>query len=135
MRSLNSSPLPLAASRCSHSARSLAPRAPAFPPAARAPPPRLGDIVGDFERRKVPAKLLASGGDLLRSQGRAVRGGSALLVGCAIANDRLAADQRRPRIGNSLVDHLGNLGRIQPVAFAGMPAHRVVAGDPNLLAA
>ena len=49
--------------------------------------------------------------------------GGALLVGRAIADDRLAADQRRPRVGHRLVDRLRHLAAVHPVALDRMPAH------------
>ena len=48
---------------------------------------------GEFLR--IQTEALACGFNLVLAERRAVRRGRALLVGCAIADDRLAADQRR----------------------------------------
>ena len=57
-----------------------------------------------------------------------------LLVGCAEADDRLAADQARPRVGERLLDRAADVIGIEAVALAGMPLRRPVARNHVLVA-
>ena len=58
--------------------------------------PVAANVVGNHERLVRPVELAAGRGDLVRAERRAVRRLGALLVRRAVADDRLAADQRRP---------------------------------------
>src|SRR6185312_11650024 len=57
--------------------------------------PAFVDVGGDLEGRILPAELLAAQGHFVRAQGRTVAGLGAFLVGGTVADDGLAADQRR----------------------------------------
>src|SRR5690606_12297993 len=63
--------------------------------AARGRIPRGFDLVGNHERRMLPAERLARRRDLLRTERGAVRRRGALLRRRAPADRRLTADQRR----------------------------------------
>src|SRR5205085_3929435 len=72
-------------------------------------------VVRDLERRPVPAERLPRCRDLLGPQRRAVGRCRALLVGRAIADDRLAPDETRTRVGDRLAQRLADLAGVEPV--------------------
>ncbi len=90
-------------------------------------PPGLGDVVGEFERPMIPAQFLARRGDFVGAERGTMGGGGALLVGRALADDRPAGDQRRPRIGQRGVDGAADVGPVVAVAADDMPAISRVA--------
>jgi hypothetical protein len=92
-------------------------------------PPGGEDRFGNVEGLAVPHQLLARGGDLVVAQSGAVGSRGALLIGRAPADDRAAADQRRPRVGQRLVDGAADVGGIVAVAGDGVPAIGPVAGE------
>ena len=97
------------------------------------------DIVRDLERLIGPVEGDAGRGHLVRPQRRAVAGFTALLVGRALANHGLAADERGPgglvarrlygglhfrgAVAIDVVDHLPAIG---------LEARRGVIGEPTL---
>ena len=85
------------------------------------------DVVGDGEFVRRQAELLARRRHLVLAERRAVGGRSALFIGRAIADHRLAADQARPHVGDGLFERLADLARIEPVAFDRVPARRGMA--------
>src|SRR5690242_10026875 len=66
--------------------------------------PRGEHVVGNREFLVVEPEFLAGGLDLFLAERRAMRRRRALLVRSAIADDRLAADQARPRVGERFLD-------------------------------
>ena len=101
--------------------------------------PARVDVVGYLEGRVVPADVAAGGGDLLVAQRRPVARLAALLVGRALADECLAADQRGPvRLGPRRVDGGGDGGRVVAVHLGdhvpavGLKAPRRVVGEPAL---
>src|SRR5207302_9411706 len=81
------------------------------------------DRLGDLERRVGPAELFACRCDLVLAERRAVRGRRALLVGRAVADDRLAGDQRR-LVGDlaRLADGAGDGVRVLTIDTLHVPA-------------
>ena len=96
-------------------------------------PPCGEDIVRDRELLRVKAKLGASRLDLVLAQRGAMRCRRALLVRSAEADDRLAADQRRPRIGLRFIDRPRNVVCIEAVALRDVPLRRDMACDDILV--
>ena len=101
-------------------------------PLARLQPARA-NVVRHLERRIMPSQSLTRRRHLGRAQRRAMGGRRPLLVGRALADDRAAAHQRRPRIGDGSVQRRGDRGGIVPVALHHMPAARHIARR-NILA-
>src|SRR3546814_1694764 len=77
----------------------------------------------------LPGKLVPRGSHLVMAERGAMRRRRALLIGGAIADDRVAIDQRRARIGQRLVDRAANVGEVVTVAGDGVPARRAIAGQ------
>src|SRR5690606_35402331 len=76
------------------------PLGPGGGPAASRLAPGCSDIGRDLKGRNVPAELLAGGSDLVGSKRRAMGRSGPLLGRSAIADDRLAADERGPWVGD-----------------------------------
>ena len=91
-------------------------------------------VVGNGELLGFEPELLARCLDLVLAERRTVGRRRALLVGRAKADDRPAADQARPRIGDRFLDRAAHVAGVEPVAFAGMPLRRLMAGDHVLVA-
>ena len=127
MRARNSTLRPSESSRSCHCAWSTEPRLPGRAPGGQ-------HIVRDFERRQVPAKLDPRRGNLVRAERGAMGRGSALLVGRAKADDRLAANEARPRVGERFLDRAVDGAGIEPIAFARVPLRGLVPGDHVLVA-
>ena len=72
--------------------------------------------------------------DLVLAKRRAMGGGCALLVGRTKANDRLAADEARSRVGKRFHDRTADVAAVEAVAFAHVPLRRLVSGDHILIA-
>src|SRR5690606_979607 len=87
-------------------------------------------VAGDFERRIFPAEFLASRSDLVIPQRRTMRFRGALLVGCALADDRLARHQRWPGIGLGRLNGAVDILYIVSVTAFDMPAGGGIAGLP-----
>src|SRR5690606_23008239 len=85
------------------------------------------------ERLGGPAEIFARGGDLVGAERVAVDRGGALLVRRALADHRLAGDQRRARVGLGFGQRAADAVEIVPVAFDGVPAGGAVTGG-NVLA-
>ena len=84
--------------------------------------PGLQHVVGQFERRMRPGERLSRPVDLRRAERRAVAALLALLGRRAIADERAAADERRPRIGLRGGDRLRHRFGIVAVDMGDMPA-------------
>ena len=97
--------------------------------------PRFGDIVRHCKFRRGQAKLLARRLDLGLAERRAMRRRRALLVGRAIADDRLTANKRWPLVGHRLVDCLADLAGVEPIALERLPTARGVARHDVFVAA
>ncbi len=82
----------------------------------------------DFEGRRGPAQRRAGRRDFVRTQRRAVDRVRALLVGRALADHRLAGDQRRTAVSQCGAYGAADGRRIVPVAAFGVPAGRLEAG-------
>ena len=54
--------------------------------------------------------------------------GTALLIGGAIANNRVAGDQRRPRVCDGFCHRTFDIVKIMTVAFHHMPSGGGIAG-------
>src|SRR3546814_11255488 len=94
--------------------------------------PGVDHVAGEVERVMLPGKLVPRGSHLVMAERGAMRRRRALLIGGAIADDRVAIDQRRARIGQRLVDRAANVGEVVTVAGDGVPARRPIAGPPIL---
>ena len=105
--------------------------------AALARAPRRVDRLRNRERRVRPAERRARGGDLLLAERRAVHGLGALLVRRALADHRLAADERRA-VGDGLRRRDGRVDGVDVVAVDAadhvpavrLEASRRVVGEP-----
>ncbi len=104
-----------------------------LPPLARVAPGGK-HILGNLERRRIPAELLARGGHFVGTERGAVSRLGPLLVGGPVADDRLATDQRGARVGDCCLDRLRDLGAVEPVAFDCVPLRRIEAGEHVLVA-
>ena len=91
--------------------------------------PGGGDLGRDDEGRLGPAQFLPGRRDLVRAQGRAMHRRRALLVGCALADQRLAGDQRGARIDPGRGDRGGDGFLVVAVDGADMPAAGSEAGQ------
>src|SRR6185503_9833902 len=97
------------------------------------------DRLGNLEGRMLPADRLAGGRDLLVAERRAVDRVGPRLVGRALADHRLAADERWfARIGARLLDRRPHGARVMAVDVGddvpaiGGEAHRRVVAKPAL---
>ena len=99
-------------------------------PARGDPGPCGMNILGDLERRVVPAQPGAGGGDFFVAQRRAMHVMAALLVRCAKADHGAAGDHRGARVGLGLGQRGGDPVGIVPVAGHHVPARR---REPRLL--
>jgi len=96
--------------------------------------PRGQHVVGDGELLTLQPKLLARRFDFLPAERGAVGRGGALLVGRAVADDRPAADQARPLVGDRLFQCAADLAGVEPVALGRVPATRRIARHHVLVA-
>jgi len=92
------------------------------------------NVVGDFERGLIPAELDAGRGHFVSAKCGAVGCRRPLLVGSAEADDRLAADQARPRVGERFLDRAIHVVCVETVALAGVPLAGLIAGEHVLVA-
>ena len=75
-------------------------------------------VVGNGEFVGLESELLARRLDLVLAERGTVGRGGPLLVGRAEADDRLAADQARARVGRRFLDRAADVVGVEAVAFA-----------------
>ena len=88
--------------------------------------PGVGDVLGQFERRRLPVQRLAGRGHLVPAERAAVDLLCPLLMGRALADDCLAADQGRQLVPLRLGQRGFDAGMIVAVAFDHVPAGRPI---------
>ena len=99
--------------------------------------PARVNIIGYFKGRVIPADILPGGSYFRIAQGRPVHGFAALLVGCTLADNGLAANQCGPGgLLTGLFDRRGNGGGVMTVDLGnhlpavGFKACRRIVGKP-----
>ena len=80
------------------------------------------DLIGNFEWRKIPAKLFSAGFDLFHPQWGTVCIGGSLFIGCAEADDSFSTNQRRALfVRQSLIKCFGDGAAVVPVNVCNDP--------------